>query len=117
MTGAELSGLGLPQLWEIVLGILLPLLIATVTRQTWSPGRKTGTMLVAVFVTTVVGELIYGRLVPEAGASWRSWLASLFYVFVLTVTTYRHVWKPTGAAPRLEAATDPSKPADPPASN
>lgn len=91
-------------LWPIILGIILPPFISLVNRVKWSAGVKSGVMLIAVFITTTLGEVISGRLTQPHGLM--SWVHSLFVVFLLTVTTYRHIWKPTGVAPRIEAATD-----------
>lgn len=105
MTG-DLWSLDLVQLWDIVLGILLPLVIAIVTRATWSSRLKTVVMLVFVLVTTVIAELFAGRLQQPDG--WRGLIASVLVVFLLTVTTYRHVYKPAGVTTRLEALTTPA---------
>lgn len=105
MTG-DLWTLDLVQLWDLLLGVLLPLVIATVTRATWSSRTKTLIMLAFVFVTTVLAELFAGRLQQPDG--WRGLVASLIVVFLLTVATYRHVWKPIGAVEKIEAVTTPA---------
>lgn len=106
----EYDSLSLIQLWQLVFGVVLPLVIAMVTRVTWRPWAKSLTMLAFVTATTVVGMLIEGRQQPT---TLREWTTALFVVFLTSVTTYRHVWKPTGVTGAIERNVNPGSAPDP----
>lgn len=100
----DYTNIDLVDLWPIALGVLLPLVIAAVTRVAWSSRVKSLVMLAVVAVTTTVGLLIQGSLHPT---NWREWVSALLVVFLTTTTTYRHVWRPTEVAPAIEAKVNP----------
>lgn len=93
------------ELWTVVAGTLLPLVVALVNRPKWSDGVRSGVMVLAVLVVTTVGEFFTGRMTQPG--SLTEWVRSAFVIFVLTVTSYQFVWKKMGVAPRIEAATAP----------
>lgn len=92
-------------LWVLIVGAALPLVISVLTRSTWSGKMKTAVMLVSVFVATTVGEILAGRL-TEPG-SFMEWVRSVFIVFIVTATSYRNVWKPLHVTEKIERVTSP----------
>jgi hypothetical protein len=85
--------------WTVVVGVLMPLLIAAINRTAWSSGQKSVGALV-ICIAAAAGELtVKGQFdVKHLGAN-------ALAVFFMTVTTYYGFWKPTGIAPALEQKT------------
>ena len=91
-----------------LVGTLLPLLVAVVQRAHWPGWLRTAIGVVAIIVASVITAASQHKL------NLNDWAASALTVFLLTKTTYLAVWKPSGVAPWIEAATSPSAPAAPP---
>ena len=99
MEGSGMNFVNASDAWQAVLGILLPLLVATVTQKQWKPGTKSAVMVILVALTTIIGLFAEDNTHP---VTLREWFITFCTVFVLTVTTYRHVWKPMGVSERIE---------------
>lgn len=85
--------------WTVIVGILLPLVIAAINRTAWtSPLKAVSALLVCV--VAAAGELFFkgqfsmGNLAQNGVA-----------VFFMVVTTYKGFWQPTGIASAIETRT------------
>lgn len=91
-----------------VAGTLLPVLIALVTQQHWSPRVKglvtaTLSLLGGLFAAWQQGQFAHG------------WQVAATVVFLTASTAYAAFWKPTGIAPLIEELTTFSRRGLPPA--
>lgn len=89
------------QMWSLIVGFGLPLLVAMIQQPKWSnPVRVTVTVLSSI----VAG----GGTAYFAGEfTGRSVLSCALVVCVAAIATYQNLWKPTRVAPAIEAATSP----------
>lgn len=82
---------------ELVVGTLLPLLIAIIVQSYWSARVQSIATLAICAVTAFV-------------LHWQEWSAappveSFITIVLTTVAWYKGVWKPTGLAPVIENET------------
>lgn len=86
-------------MWTLIVGTLLPPLIAAVQQPTWSSRTRSivtvGTCLVAGFGTAWLGDALRGV----------SLVTTVLTVLVTALATYQGFWKPTGIAPTVESLT------------
>jgi hypothetical protein len=89
------------QLTEVsaLVGSFLPLLVAFVQRQHWSGWVRTAVGVAACAIAAVIVSYTKGQL------NLHDLATTGFIIFTLTKTTYLSVWKPSGVAPKIEAAT------------
>ena len=83
-----------------VLSALAPLVVALLNRPSWSAGRK---QLVALAVS--VGLAVVALAVTGGFTSGQDVATVVLAVVGATQAAYALVWKPTGVAPAVEAAT------------
>lgn len=86
--------------WQIIAAAVGPGIMALIIRSSWSRSTQTyATIAVSVGTAFVVALLSDpGIIVPEV-------VIRGLELFALTVISYYGAWKPTGAAPKIEAAT------------
>jgi amino acid transporter len=92
------------EMWSLLLGSLLPLLLAVVQQPKWPQWLR---VLVTVVICVVVGlgnvyfngSLLHTTSIVEA----------ILLVLVAALSTYHGLWKPSGIAPKLESATSPGQ--------
>lgn len=89
-----------------VIGALAPLGIAIVNRPSWSTQRKQLVAAAASVVLAVVALALTGGF---DGFSLATAGAAVLAVAGAAQTAYALLWRPTGAAPAVEAATTPQK--------
>lgn len=87
------------QLWSLVVGLLLPPILAVVQQPHWSSRVRA---VVAFALAIVVGALTAYFAGDLNGKSLTT--ASLL-VLVTAATTYKNLWKPTGVADAIESRT------------
>lgn len=93
--------------WTLLVGGLAPLLVAVVNQPRWSTQRR---QIVAVAISLVLGflSLVVGNVITD----WSLTLPNVVFILSAVVgaaqATYTFVWKPSKAAPSLEAATSPA---------
>lgn len=91
-------------MWNIVIGFAMPLLVALVNQWRW-PATVKG--LVAFAVCAIAAAVtVYVR----DGWDGQTWLRTLMVIFLTAVATYRLWWQPSQIAPRIEQATSVSGP-------
>lgn len=86
-------------MWTLVVGGLLPLVIAFVNQSGWSGPAKA---IVTIVVCTIVG----------AGTAWfngaftgRGVISSVLIVLTMALFTHSTIWRPSGITPGIERAT------------
>jgi hypothetical protein len=82
--------------WSILVGTLLPLLVATINRQSW-PGW-------ARLLVTTVAVLLASAITVYLQGAWdaKDWVGSMILVGSFALATYQWAWKPSGVAPAIE---------------
>lgn len=82
------------QALSMLVGILLPILVAVVTTRLTHPGAKAMLLALLSAVSGILGEY----LAHPSGFDWRvaglAWLGT----FLVAVATHYGLWKPTGVA-------------------
>lgn len=91
-------------MWSLLVGVLLPGLVAVVQRQTWSNKTRVavgvGASAVAAFGTTYL---------TEGDALWdQGMLHAFLLIAVAAWASYQSLWKASGVGPAIERATSPS---------
>lgn len=85
--------------WTIIVGVMLPLVIAAINRTVWDSASKAISSVV-LCVIAAGGELLFkGQL------SVTTLLPNAITIFFLVVTTYKGFWKPTGVTDAIEKKT------------
>lgn len=86
-------------MWNLLLGFLLPLVVAIVQQPKFSdPARALVTFVACVFAGA-------GTAYFEGSFTGRGIVSSILLTLVVALTTHRNFWKPSGVTPRIEAAT------------
>jgi hypothetical protein len=95
-------------MWSAVVGFFLPIVAQFITRVT--PNRATQSLIgtgccaIAAVVTVV--------LAPHTGSLTVQQFTKAFAVtFAVAMSSYEHLWKPTGVAPTTTGASAPTTPA------
>lgn len=97
------DGMSLADLWAMAVGLLLPLLISTITKVEWRSRTKAIAAFCVVLIATAITQIVAGAFVPDE-KSWRAWASSFLIVFLMTNVSYRALWKPTEIAPKIESS-------------
>lgn len=87
-------------MWGAIVGFLMPALIAAINRRMWSSAAKA----VCAFVLCIVAAGVTAFLTGDFDDTDDLVTAALA-VFGAAITTYHFWWKPSGIAPKIEAAT------------
>jgi hypothetical protein len=88
------------QEWQAILAFVQPIILAFIIQSGWSRAvQSTFAFLFSVAATTV-GIWLHGDF---NGVT--DWVTSFMTVFAMSIPFYYGFWKPTGIAPRVEAAT------------
>lgn len=86
--------------WQVVSAFLLPLLMAVIIQTGWSRGLQATATMVVALVWTLIYQLLgdHSIIIPEV-------VIRGLQVFALAIPFYYGIWKPSGVAPKIEAAT------------
>jgi hypothetical protein len=88
-------------LLSMILTLVLPLAVAVITTRVTSANIKAILLLIIVTIKTLVEALISnGNDYIHFG--WVSFLMNLILNFVIAVTVHLGLWKPTGAAAKVQ---------------
>lgn len=100
------------ELWSVVVGVILPGLVAIVNRSAWVGWVKGLIALVSSLLAAVGTAWLHGEL---TGASFTpgTWLHSALFIVVATFGSYQVLWRPTGWGPAIERATEPGPAPEP----
>lgn len=104
----EIPSMTLPQLWASVVAMAAPAIVALVSRSNWPSWARTLTQIVTSLVVATGTMAIAGQLHISDPHSWQAWATLLLLVIVVTETSFRLIWRPTGAATALEAVGSPT---------
>lgn len=88
------------QSWQLIVGFFLPLLVAAVVQTRWPPWAKAWGAFLACLVVAL-GTTYFAGQISQADV-----IGSVLTVFVVSISTYRGLWHPTGIAGAIERATD-----------
>jgi hypothetical protein len=88
--------------WGLLAGVITPLLTSVVQRPTWSSRKRTVWGVVVSVVIGVLTCLADGTLDHATTV-----LATVAAVVVVSATTYKALWKPSGVTDSIEVATTP----------
>lgn len=88
----------------LVVGSLLPMLVAVVVRSSWPAWVKGAVAVGSSLVAGTVTALATGELGTAKG-----WVQSIVIVFGASMVTYKAFWQPTGIGPAIERATQPAE--------
>lgn len=94
-----LAALGPVALWLLAVGFFSPLVIAVIQQSRWSVRRQSIVAFAFYVVVAAVTAWLQG-IFNTFGI-----IAAFLAIFVTAATAYRNLWKPTGIAPAIEAAT------------
>jgi hypothetical protein len=85
-------------MWLLVVGFLMPLIIAVVQQPGWSEPVRALVMAVACILAAVGANYFNGALgIPVA-----QWAEQILLIAVTAIATYKGFWQPTGIAPAIE---------------
>jgi hypothetical protein len=89
-------------MWSLIVGALLPPVVALVQRPTWLPWVRS--------VVTVGACIIAGGATAWFSGSLTGpfTITSILLILTSALATYKGFWKPTEIAPKIEAATSPT---------
>lgn len=85
--------------WTVVVGILLPLVIAVINRTAWTAPQKACAALLICVVAAGVEVWVKGQWNAQNLGT------TAVAIFFVVVTTYKGFWKPTGITDSIEAKT------------
>lgn len=89
-------------MWSLIVGFLLPPVIAVVQQERWQAGFKA----IIAFVICLLAAV--GTVLIQVGSwDWHKWIQSALLILVTAIATYHGFWKPTDVAPAVERATSP----------
>ncbi len=85
--------------WSLLVGALLPVLIAAVNRAAWPGWAKLACSATVCLIASAVTAFLNGSLNGD------DVVGSLILIGFTTYSTYHWAWKPSGVAQRVENAT------------
>jgi hypothetical protein len=94
-----LAALGPVALWLLVAGFVSPLVIAVIQQSRWSARRQSIVAFCFYVVVAAVTAWLAG-IFTTAGV-----IVAVLVIFVTAGNSYKLLWKPTGVAPAIQAAT------------
>jgi hypothetical protein len=88
-------------MWAGVVGFFMPILLAIVQQPSWSSPVRSMVMFVA---SVIAGA---GTVYFQGAWDTTNLVTTILFVMVTAIATYKGLWKETGIAPKVEAATSP----------
>ncbi len=85
-----------------VLGLLIPILTALITKRVASQGLKSVVTLVLSAITAATAVLVS----DDGGYAWQAFVNAFINTFVPAIVMYYGLWKPTGLAGSVSAKTE-----------
>lgn len=86
--------------WQVISALILPLIMAVIIQSSWSRGLQATATMVVALVWTFVYQILTDQsmVIPEI-------VVRGLELFALAIPFYYGLYKPTGIAPKIEAAT------------
>lgn len=91
------EGIGGSQYLSAIVGVLIPILVALVTKHSTSPAVKSILLLLLSGVSGFLTEMI-----NDASFNWQQALFGAVLTFVVGVASFFGLWKPTGVDAKLK---------------
>lgn len=88
-------------MWSLIAGACLPPVLAVIQQQHW---RQQFRAAVAFLACTAVGA---ATAYFQGSLTGKRWVEAALIIGVAALSTYHGFWKPSGIAPKIEAATSP----------
>jgi hypothetical protein len=85
--------------WQYIVGFALPLLIAWLMKSRWSQATQSAVMFVTVALVGLVTMYLQGQL---NDFSTSTVVSKILGLLVITIASYKGLWKPLGVAPAIE---------------
>lgn len=85
--------------WSAIVAFFVPLVVAFLNQQKWSPQMKA----IVFFVVSVVAA--GGTAYFQGDLTGRRWLDSALVIVPAAAAFYHGWWKPNGVAPEIEKST------------
>lgn len=86
-------------MWSLVVGFLLPILIAVIQQEAWASWLRSVVMFVVCLIAAAGTVYFQGRFDVQ------DYITSALLIVVTAIGTYKGIWQPTGIAPVLEHVT------------
>jgi len=86
-------------LWRILVGFLMPLVIAAINQRTWRSQIKAAVMFGASVVVAAI------TLFFQGGVDWTDYPRAFLLIFTTAQLGYLAWWKPSGVTDAIETAT------------
>jgi hypothetical protein len=90
----------------LFINVVLPLLVALVTRSS-TPSSVKGVLLLALSAVSVLLTQWYDSAQAGEVIDWKTTLYNAVIAFVIAVASYFGLWRPTQVRARLQAIGDP----------
>ena len=90
-------------MWGLIVGFVMPPLLAIVQQPGWTPMVRSLVMFVAS-ILAAVGTVYF----TEGAFDTANLTTTVLVVMVTAISTYKGLWQPTTIAPKIEGATSPS---------
>lgn len=87
------------QTWSTLVGLVMPVIVALLNQPQWKPWVKSAVAIAASVVAAGVTCELSGQL------SVSDLAGSAITIATASIATFHLFWKPTGAAPAIEAST------------
>lgn len=94
-------------MWTLIVGFLLPPLLAIVQQPSWSAPLRS----IVMFVACIIAGIGTVYFTDDGSFTKERLISSFLLVMVTAISTYKGLWQTTTIAPKIEAATSP-KPSD-----
>lgn len=95
------SGLNQVQVFSLLLGVVLPIIVALVTKRVTSEATKAILLAALAAITGVLTE--YAHSIGSGSFDWWTAVLTALGTFIVAVATHFGFWKPTGVAARVQA--------------
>lgn len=82
-------------MWASLVGFFLPLFIAIIQKEQWTPSIKAAIAFIACLVAAAGATYFTGGFTDD-------YVRTALVVFVAAVTAYKGLWQPTGVADVIE---------------
>lgn len=87
---------------SLFVGIILPVLVAAVTKSTATAAMKSVLLVAGSVISAFLAELL-GALNAHAAFGWQAAAITALGTFVVGVASHYGLWKPTGTADAVNA--------------
>jgi len=98
--GDELDEISPIETWELLAGIIIPLIVGAINRQGWTVQYKNGALFAVSAVMTAIGLYFQGDLDQV-----EDWVTTLMTLALMSYATYNTLWQFLPLPQRIEAAT------------